>query len=118
MIFPPIRISELKSDTEIKKKRLHDSTAGLRDAALSHVSPMNFLKHPGWILGGIFSGIAAFKFGRQIFGAVTSSKKKGGWTGRIMGLVGALIIKQVFPIATKAVLAGFQNFFGKFDEER
>lgn len=107
MIFPEVRLSELKADVELKRRQLENSSENIK-ASLSDLSrPLNFLKkNPLTALGGLVSTLVAFK-------AATGLFKKRGFLGKVAAFGGAMFARNVLPLATRGVLAGLDALYKK-----
>ncbi len=107
MIFPDVRISELKADLELKRREFDQSASGLKSSFAEYAQPINFFKKNPWaVLGSITSAMVAFK-------AATGLIKRRGWIGKLVSFVGVMLAKNVLPLATQSILAGLNAVYNK-----
>jgi len=97
MIFPNVRISELKTDLSRKGQAFDESALAFKSTLLEHANPLSLLKkHPLFLVGGLGSVLAA---AGGIF-------KKRGWLGKIVSLCGTLLMRNILPLVAINLFGG------------
>jgi hypothetical protein len=119
MIFPPVRISQLSRDVELKRAAFEDSKAGVQRAVRRKLSPLNLLReNPQWLIGAVMSFVGVGGLGK-VFGVFTknghsSNGKKSGLLASLLRFGGRTAMRTVAPVAFSAVKFAFKSAFRSF----
>lgn len=118
IIFPRLRISELKQDIVLKKQRLDSSTASVKQTVLEKVRPLNFLiENRRMILGAFTSAFTALTVVKRLRKKPKKSETPAdkpvisGWIRQLAGIGGILAIKTLAPAVISLVKYGVKNAF-------
>lgn len=110
MIFPNVRISELRLDVEEKRERFQASRDRFKELLKEKVSPLTFLReHPKLIFGMLLSAASATKTMKRLLGRPLGKKSglgrflKIGWLLKFAGVGSKLMGKAVLPVGLAAV---------------
>jgi hypothetical protein len=129
MIFPPIRISQLSHDLEVKRAAFQESKIELTQAVKHKISPLNILReHPQlWVgaamsvlgAGGLGKFVTMFAGGRNGNGGNGNGhKSKSSLLGGLLRFGGRTAMKTVAPVAMNAVKFALKSAFRSFRARR
>lgn len=125
LIFPNLRISELKRDVEEKRRRLetssHQLTSSVRQTIEDTSSPLSFIKkNPKLAIGAVVTTVTAVKAIQALFFGGNGKKKKSPLSfskmDMAMGLAkmgGTLFSKMFIPLTATAIQLAASSFFKK-----
>lgn len=127
MMFPPVRISQLSHDLEIRRAAFEQSKDGLAREVKQKLSPINLLKeHPQLWMGAAMSLLGAGGLGRIVgfLGqgrnghAAGGRARKSGLIAGILKFGGRTAMKTVAPVALNAVRFAIKGAFRAFRNRR
>ena len=117
MIFPDVRVSDLRRDVAAKRDFFERSQADLKRAIRRKFSLINILKeHPQIWMGAAFSLLSATGVGKLVglAGAARnghSKLKKSGLLGTLLRFGGRTAVRTVLPMALSAIKLAFKSAF-------
>lgn len=121
MIFPHIRISDLKRDLESKERAFDYSRRIFGDRLRQKTKPIQFFRdHSKLLLGILFSLVTSIKFLKGTTGMFLGKKTKNkifwkiikaGWAWKLAKIMGGKSLKSMGPTLNTLAKATLKKFF-------
>lgn len=118
MMFPPVRLSELRADVTKKREKFNRSFDQFQAAAIDKTQSLNFVtKHPNLLIGAGLSALPiAFFIGRKLFKLLSPSKTFGflttlEWGFKLTRFAAGILGKTFFPVASELAKSFMQAAF-------
>ena len=118
VIFPRLRISDLKQDVVLKKQRLESSTASVKQSIREKAKPLSFLiENRKIIFGTLSSAFTALTVVKRLRKKPKKSENSAdktassGWIRQLAGMGGVIVLKTLAPALARLVKMGLKNAF-------
>ncbi len=130
MIFPAMRLSDLRRDVADKRLAFDRSARDLKSEVKRKLSPLNLLKeNPQWLIAPAMSLFSAGTLGKFLVGLIPhrnghskngngSKKSQSGFLAGLLKFGGRTMFKSVTPLAFTAVKFAFKSALRSFRQRR